>query len=198
LFGWIGSSCSETFVISSRTSGEVKKLWQPGYPDIPPFAEGFCSAVRYKLTTMFPMLPACYLKAAPPTSPAVRLGGAAGGTGGAAGARSPATAPGEATKTRSGERPNPGVRQVNLAPKAAHKMLLEGTNQKVADILKAHPAPFDSAGNKMCLSWHCRQSCYTNCGRKASHTNISEADATKLSNYLRLIGTQVPPVGTTA
>jgi hypothetical protein len=169
-----------------------------GYPDIPPFAEGFCNAVRYKLTTMFPMLPASYLKVAPPTSPAARLGGASGGTGGAAGARSPSTAPGEATKTRSGEKPNPGVRQINPAPKAAHKMLLEGTNQKVADILKAHPAPLDSAGNEMCLSWHCRQSCYTNCGRKASHTNISEADATKLSNYLRLIGTQAPPAGTTA
>jgi hypothetical protein len=160
-----------------------------GYPDIPPFAEEFSNAVKYKLPHVFPMLPAHYLKAAPLGMYATRSSGSSAATG-SGGARTPAGKPGEPANPRKAEsKVGSGTREVNPSPRAVHKLQMEGTKMKVPDILKAHPVPSDSSGVEMCLSWHCRQSCFTNCNRQSGHTKLSDSDATKLSDYLRLVGT---------
>jgi hypothetical protein len=56
---------------------------------------------------------------------------------------------------------------------------------KITDLLGSDPVPIGEDNNPICLSYHIRGGCFTNCRRKDNHARVlSPADKQKLSNWV--------------
>jgi hypothetical protein len=56
---------------------------------------------------------------------------------------------------------------------------------KITDLLGSDPVPISEDNNPICLSYHIRGGCFTNCCRKENHARIlSPANKQKLSNWV--------------
>jgi hypothetical protein len=92
------------------------------------------------------------------------------------------TTPSLATTTGTIRTQNTAVH--NPTPDATVQALIP-TNVRIKDLVGTDPVPRNEAGTPMCLSYHVRGICFSNCRRKADHERpLSTKDKTTLSNWL--------------
>ena len=81
----------------------------------------------------------------------------------------------------------PGTRVVNPAPDADFTSIALRPGRS-RDIYREHPPPHPDNNNRaeMCVAWWTRSSCYSNCGRRATHRAFaSTGERTRLLSFVR-------------
>jgi len=77
-----------------------------------------------------------------------------------------------------------GVAVANPNPDPALQTLLPPTIS-IKDLIANDEVPKNEAGSPMCLAFHLRSMCFSNCRRKADHErSLTQADKTLLSNWV--------------
>jgi hypothetical protein len=85
-----------------------------------------------------------------------------------------------------------GSFQANLNPDATLIQLVPG-NVRLRDLMANTTAPQTDDGSPMCLSFHLRSGCWSNCARLASHKVLSATEKQRLADFAL---TQMPKVPT--
>ena len=70
----------------------------------------------------------------------------------------------------------------NPAPNAGWQQRYQSSGKTLAQ-LRAH-APQDTDNTDMCLSWHLRGSCYSNCSRRSTHRALTGAPLRKMNTFV--------------
>lgn len=83
-----------------------------------------------------------------------------------------------------------GSFQANLTPAATLLQLVPG-NVRLRDLMTNATAPTMEDDTPICLSYHLRSGCWSNCARLASHKVLSAAEKQRLANFALA---QVPKV----
>ena len=87
-----------------------------------------------------------------------------------------------------------GARAVeNPAPNAGWQQKYQASGRTLAQ-LRAH-APQDTDNTDVCLSWHLRGACYSNCSRRSTHRALTGAPLRKMNTF---INTYCVPAATPA
>ncbi len=66
-----------------------------------------------------------------------------------------------------------------------HLLTLIPFNRRIKDLISNTPPPNMDSGTPICLSFHAKGGCYSNCCRKANHTHVlNMAEKQRLENYI--------------
>ena len=107
------------------------------------------------------------------------------------------TVSGLTTPTHSGTPPTPPGRGAFITNLTPHESItsLDRPQTKIKDIMGTAPPPKMADGTEMCLSFHLRGGCWSNCRRAANHAvTLSANDLQRLRQYLtRRFAALTPP-----
>jgi hypothetical protein len=86
-----------------------------------------------------------------------------------------------------------GAYMANLTP-IASLTALDRPNVKIKDLIGTTTPPKTADGTEMCLSFHLRGGCWSNCRRAANHTSVlTTPDIQKLHQYVNRRLTAITP-----
>ncbi len=84
------------------------------------------------------------------------------------------------------EAPPPRQREVNTSPIAEVQEAVRDRNFRLGDILtNGVRAPRDRSNNEMCLSYHIRFSCFSNCRHARSHHSLNPTEQAALKEFVQ-------------
>jgi hypothetical protein len=87
-----------------------------------------------------------------------------------------------------------GAYQANLTPDATLIQLVPG-NVRLRDLMTNATAPQTDDGTPICLSYHLRSGCWSNCTRRASHKILSAPEKQRLAEFSLAQLPKVHPAG---
>jgi len=82
------------------------------------------------------------------------------------------------TKTGAGR----GTFIANLQPDATLIQLVPG-NIRLKDLIGSSPEPSAEDETSLCMSYHLRTGCWSNCARRATHRNLSAAEKQRIADF---------------
>ena len=121
--------------------------------------------------------------------PAIRDVLPTGAMGNPAPAPAPAPAPSPAPAPAPAPSPAPAARQTDVQNPSVHPEVaaaMEGRTFRIAGLFdREHRPPKHDDGRDMCCAYHVRGRCSSNCSRRYSHVNLSEAESTRLRTFVQ-------------